>query len=138
MPENGTLTNITASLTATGAHRAVAILYDDSGNLLTSSTVRTDIGGSLSDEVFTGLSAYSLVSGVVYHAAVLADSGNVADCEYGTGLTYDGYGDAAGTLDADAPPNPATLVVDGGARDYGVWITYTPASGGYSLAWIRA
>lgn len=126
--EAGTLTSITGRISATGAHRTRAWLTDSSGNILASSTVRTDIGSTLADHTFTGFGSYSLSTTTTYYLVIGSDPGNTANIAYEIGLTYDGYLGGSGTHDVDTPDDPLSLTIDGSARDFAIYATYTPGS----------
>lgn len=124
MPENGTLSSITAYLSdsATGDTFGAAI-YDSGGNRLQTSTTRTNISTAGWYE-FTGFTQ-ALTNGSSYF--IMAGSGDSAANANGYHDTGTGYGiTISGTITwpatHDFPANQDT-------RQYSVYATYTTAGG---------
>lgn len=129
MPEAGTVTSITVQCQNTvtpGSWQAG--VWNTSGTVLGSSSVRTDIGANAAYE-FTGLSVVVEAS-TEYIFGVAADG--VADdlgdaVIFSASATYDGRS-AAGDADNVDPLANTTWGADS-ARDYHILVTYTPAGG---------
>ena len=130
--EAGVLTDIVGRVSATGAHRLRAFLCDSGQGLLASSTVRTDVSSTLGYQTFTGFT-YPLLGSTTYYIFIGADSGNTAQMAFDTGAAFDGYEGGGGTHDVDTPDDPFTAVIDGSARDYAVYATYTTGGGGGTI-----
>jgi len=127
----GTINSMWAMLRrdVTDGERVGLFLYDDTtGDLLDSSTVRTDVNSTAGEWYeFTGWS-YDLEDATTYLAVALADTQSV-DIGYLTDAPVDGWiSDGGDWTDVDAVPDPGSFVIETNAYDHQIYVEYTPAA----------
>lgn len=108
-----------------------AILLDDADGttVLASSAVRTDVSTAGWYEFSGGtFDSYEPANGESVYALVGSNSAAGALCYYEVDQAIDGY--LANSSEFTGPTISSAAAIDGGARDYFVYIEYTAAGGG--------